>query len=136
MIACAENSLEPAKQEIKENRLQFPEQLSPLQAHKKGPKTICVNSLNHKPQLALPLKQLHTAPCKAEARYFSTQITFSGGPPILLGLVPFLIEDFQTFCLGSTRKWGMFASTFVTLLFHCCPVLLTRVQFTHPDWFL
>lgn len=129
MTACSAHSLEPAKQEgITPRRTGSgsPGRTLLRRPVKKGPETICVNSLNHKPQLALPLKHLHAAPCKAGARYFGIQITAFGGPPIPFGLFPFLITDLQTLSLGSSRNWGIFASMFGTLLFHHHPVLLTQ----------
>lgn len=140
MTACSEHSLEPAKQERTTPRRTGSSSLErallcrPIK--KKGSETICVNSLNHKPQLALPLKHLHAAPCKAGARYVGIQITAFGGPPIPLGLLPSLIAALQTLSLGSSRNWGVFASRFGTLLFHHRPVLLTQGAACPPCWVL
>lgn len=134
------HSLEPAKQERITPRTgsRSPGRTLLCRAIKRGPETICVNSLNHKPQLALPLKHLRAAPCKAGARYFGIQIAAFGGPPMPFGLFPFLIADLQTLSLGSSRNWGTFASRFGTLPFHCHPVLLTQAA-AHPpllDWLI
>lgn len=129
MTACSEHSLKPAKQDrITPRRTGSgsPGRTLLCRPVKKGPETISVSSLNHKPQLALPLKRLHTAPCKAWARYFGIQIAAFGGPPIPFGVFPFLIADLQTLSLGSSRNWGIFASRFGTLLFYHHPVFLTQ----------
>lgn len=139
MTACSEHSLEPAKQESITPRRRgssSPGRTLLCRPIKKGPETICVNSLNHKPSLALPLKHLPAAPCKAGARYFGIQIAAFGGPPIPFGLFPFLIADLQTLSLGSSRNWCIFASMLGTPLFHHRPVLLTQGAAYPPCWIL
>ena len=139
MTAWSEHSFKPAKQErITPTRTGSGSRGRTLLGRpiKKGPENICVNSLNHKPQLALPLKHLHAAPCKAAARYFGTQIAAFGGPPIPFGLFPLLIANLQTLSLGSSRNWGIFASTIGTLLFHHHPVLPPQGAASPPCWIL
>lgn len=129
MTACSAHSPEPAEQERITRRRTgsgSPGRTLLCRPIKKGPETLCVNSLNHKPQLALPLKHLHAAPCKAGARYFGIQIAAFRGPPTPFGLSPCLITDLQTLSLGSSRNRGTFASGFGTLLFYRHPVLLTQ----------
>lgn len=139
MAACSEHSLEPAKQERITPRTtgsSSPERALLCRPIKKGSETICVNSLNHRPQLALPLKHLHAPPCKAGARYVGIQITSFGGPPMPLAVLLSLIAGLQTLSLGSSRNWPVFASRFGTLLFHHLPVLLSQGAACPPHWVL